>query len=171
MAITNRSLPLMIDVEGHPYLIEAGEVDFLPSGVPAPENIYPQLAPSWEAPGPVLPVEHGETMCIQGRRFLVNMIGDLELVALALPGESEHEAPAAPAPAANPDFGALVADLAAFAAAMVWIAGLHTPAGADPAMLPPLYRSDVDPDDGGAPNWSRLAARGRQALERLAEAV
>lgn len=98
MSIPNRSLPLMIDVEGHPYLIEAGEVDLLPSGVPAPENIYPQLPPSWEAPSPVVPVEHGETLCIMGRRFQVNMIGDLELVALALPGESEYEAPAAPAP-------------------------------------------------------------------------
>ena len=89
--LKRHSLPLMIDVEGHPYLIEPGEVDFMPSGVPAPENIYPQLSPSWEAPGPVVTVEDGETLCIMGRRFMVNLMGDVELVALALPGEPEFD--------------------------------------------------------------------------------
>lgn len=89
--LKRHTLPLMIDVEGHPYLIEPGEVDFMPSGVPAPENIYPQLSPSWEAPGPVVTVEDGETLCIMGRRFMVNLVGDVELVALALPGEPDFD--------------------------------------------------------------------------------
>ena len=91
----SRSLPLLLDVQGAPYLIEAEAVDFMPDGRPEPENIYPELQPCWDALGACVTVEDGETLCVMGRRFIVNMMHDVELVALALPGEPEYVNPEA----------------------------------------------------------------------------
>lgn len=87
--LKSHALPLLLDVQGSPYLVDPEEVDFGPDGVPLPENIYSELAPCWDGAGVCVEVEDGETLVICGRRFQVNQVGGLELVALALPGESE----------------------------------------------------------------------------------
>ena len=57
--LKSHSLPLLLDVQGSPYLIDPEAVDFGPGGVPLPENIYPELAPGWDVAGYCVEVEDG----------------------------------------------------------------------------------------------------------------
>lgn len=79
----SHAVPLLLDVQGSPYLVE-------PEMIEPGENIYPELAPNWDGAPQVVEVEDGETLTICGRRYQVNQCGGLELVALAMPGDSEY---------------------------------------------------------------------------------
>ncbi len=88
MARKVSTLPALIAIGGHPYMIDGGAIDDVRDGC----NIYPELAPGWDgAPFVLDDVDHGETIDIMGRRYQVNALSDLELVALAMPGESAYE--------------------------------------------------------------------------------
>jgi hypothetical protein len=88
MARKVSTLPALVAIGGNPYLIEYEEHEAARDG----DNIYPELAPDWDgAPLALDDVDHGETIEILGRRYQVNALSDLELVALAMPGESEYE--------------------------------------------------------------------------------